>query len=142
MSDRSTGLEFRVPGTPVAQPRHRASCRGGFARIYLPKDHAVHEWKRAIHVCVEREIKKIGAIEGPVRLELLFSFEAKTRASMNQWRTKKPDIDNLAKAVMDALTDAGAWQDDSQVVCMHCAKVMGAASFVNVKVAPLDFRVD
>ena len=28
----------------------------------------------------------------------------------------KPDIDNLAKAVMDALTDAGAWRDDCQIV--------------------------
>jgi len=33
------------------------------------------------------------------------------------------DIDKLARACLDALTDAGIWKDDSQVVQLHALKV-------------------
>jgi Holliday junction resolvase RusA-like endonuclease len=36
--------------------------------------------------------------------------------------TKKPDIDNLLKAVMDALTDIKIWRDDSFVCLTHSSK--------------------
>ncbi|MCL2139963.1 MAG: RusA family crossover junction endodeoxyribonuclease [Treponema sp.] len=35
---------------------------------------------------------------------------------------KKPDLDNLLKAVMDALTAAGAWKDDAQVRSIKASK--------------------
>jgi Holliday junction resolvase RusA-like endonuclease len=34
----------------------------------------------------------------------------------------RPDTDNLVKAVMDALTDAGVWDDDTVVVNEGCRK--------------------
>lgn len=36
--------------------------------------------------------------------------------------TKKPDIDNLNKAVSDAITDIGLWEDDSQVYSISASK--------------------
>jgi len=32
------------------------------------------------------------------------------------------DIDNYAKAALDAVNDAGLWGDDKQVVCLHAIK--------------------
>lgn len=37
--------------------------------------------------------------------------------------TSKPDLDKLTRAVMDALTEAGAWRDDSQVIDLLASKV-------------------
>jgi Holliday junction resolvase RusA-like endonuclease len=36
--------------------------------------------------------------------------------------TKKPDLDNLAKSVLDALNGV-IYQDDSQIVSLHMTKV-------------------
>ena len=38
------------------------------------------------------------------------------------WVEKKPDLDNMAKAVMDALTAMGMWGDDKQVVVVNMLK--------------------
>lgn len=35
---------------------------------------------------------------------------------------KKPDVDKLARAVLDAVGSAGTWGDDAQVVGLHCTK--------------------
>ena len=37
--------------------------------------------------------------------------------------TVPPDIDKLCRAVLDALTDAGVWVDDSQVVDLGATKI-------------------
>ncbi len=42
------GIENVISVPNGAQPRHRVSARGGFARTYLPKKHPVHEYKRRI----------------------------------------------------------------------------------------------
>lgn len=36
--------------------------------------------------------------------------------------TSAPDLDKLARCVCDAITDAGLWRDDAQVIVLHCAK--------------------
>ena len=38
----------------------------------------------------------------------------------------KPDVDNGAGSVLDALTRAGAWRDDSQVVDLHVRREVAA----------------
>lgn len=45
--------------------------------------------------------------------------------------TKKPDIDNLVKAVLDGLNGL-AYQDDKQIVALEAAKGYGAAPLVQV----------
>ncbi len=47
---------------------------------------------------------------------------------------KKPDIDNLVKAVMDAMTFAGVWRDDSLVWNVHATKIY-AGKFPGVLIA-------
>jgi Holliday junction resolvase RusA-like endonuclease len=44
------------------------------------------------------------------------------KASAPAHPTTAPDIDKLARCVCDAITDAGLWRDDAQVVLLHCAK--------------------
>lgn len=108
---------LEVPGQPVPQPRPRVSTWGGRGRAYTPKDHAIHAYRQAIEL-----IAKGRRIDGPVRL----SVQAVFARPASHWRKHdlkddaprwpRADGDNLLKGVADALTDAGVWDDDDQVV--------------------------
>jgi Holliday junction resolvase RusA-like endonuclease len=50
--------------------------------------------------------------------------------------TNKKDCDNLAKAVLDALTQVGVWQDDGQVVTLVISKIYSAVPGVGVFIQP------
>lgn len=127
-----------VTGKPIAQPRHRATFRGGFAQMYLPSSHPVHAYKRDIVTAAQKVGGEI--IEGAVRLDLLFTFQQPKRRPM-QFKISKPDLDNLEKAVMDALTDAGVWIDDCQVVEKHSTKIYGHQDATSIFVTPLCFEL-
>jgi len=44
------------------------------------------------------------------------------------WPEVKPDLDKLVRALCDALTQCGAWGDDSQLVQLTATKVYAGAS--------------
>ena len=119
----SKSFTLTIPGPPVAQPRHRISTRGGFAKAYLPKDHPVHAFKQSIFLHSAGR----GLFTGPVEVSIVAWFpmpaswsKKKRREHEGRWHTQKPDADNIAKAVLDALSDH--WQDDCQVVILTVQK--------------------
>lgn len=59
------------------------------------------------------------------------------------WHTGKPDADNLAKAVLDALTQLGAfWRDDSQVARLAVRKGYSSTPGCTVAISSLDNQRD
>lgn len=50
---------------------------------------------------------------------------------------KKPDIDNIVKAVLDALNDV-AYRDDTQVVELHVRKLYSDRSRVEVRISRME----
>lgn len=112
-----------IPGPPVAQPRHRISTRGGYAKAYLPKDHPVHVFKKAIALQAAGYIHFAGAVE--VSIVAWFPMPSswskkKRREHEGRWHIQKPDGDNIAKAVLDALSEH--WADDCQVAILTVQK--------------------
>ena len=119
----SKSFTLSIPGTPVAQPRHRISTRGGFAKTYLPSEHPVHAFKQSIFLHSAGR----GLFTGPVEVSVVAWFpmpaswsKKKRRQHDLRWHTQKPDADNLAKAVLDALSQH--WNDDCQVCLLAVRK--------------------
>lgn len=92
--------------------------------MYTPKTKA-EPFKKAIQLCAIEQRK---GFDGPVRIDLEFFLHRpkahfgtgknseKLKATAPAYHLQKPDLDNLTKAVFDALTTAGIWGDDTQVV--------------------------
>lgn len=55
-------------------------------------------------------------IEGPVAITIHFQFDIKDKKKRGKWKTTRPDTDNMEKLLLDCMTKAGFWLDDSQVV--------------------------
>lgn len=119
--------QFTVLGLPKPQARPRAVSRGKFTKVYSPRT----EWKEAVKYAASKE--KPIAIEA-LQVSLEFYFDRpkshyrtgknadKLKDSAPKFHTKKPDVDNLAKAVLDACQDAGLFKDDSAVVVLTVEK--------------------
>ena len=113
-------IVFRVNLEPVAQPRQRHSFVNGIAHNYIPKNHPVTAYKKAVQLQAMACRPDNKLIDYPISLNLDFVFP---RPQKMIWKTKemvsipmasKPDFDNLAKSVCDALNGI-LWKDDSLI---------------------------
>ena len=127
-------ITFVVPGEPQGQGRPRFSTRGGYARAY-DTDRS-RDYKVRIKTAAIDQMLRQGDIEpmtGPLLISIMATEgvgKSKTKAFRvaalcgNVRPTKKPDIDNIVKAVMDALNGT-VYEDDRQVVSLQAWKVYG-----------------
>ena len=105
------------------------TARGGFARTYTPstvgkgddrRPHPIVEFKATVRMAAQ-EAYKGKPLNGPLKVDLTLIFP---RQKNKIWKTRpmpryrhiiKPDRDNVEKAILDALTNAGTFVDDCQV---------------------------
>jgi Holliday junction resolvase RusA-like endonuclease len=120
-------MKFVVYGKPVAKGRPRFSSRGGFVRSYSPESTVNYEnlVKLSFDTCEEKE-----KLEGQLgALLLVYCPIPKSTSKKNKELmlngdirpTTKPDLDNIAKAILDAL-NGRAFDDDKQVVSLTVEK--------------------
>ena len=126
-------LFTKIDITPVAKARPRVTMVGGRARAYTPKKSADYERHIAREWAHERQ-------SGAVRLDIVFGMPIPQSWSKKQQDaaasglilpSKKPDIDNLIKAVMDALNGV-AYDDDNQVIELSAKKVYAPEPYVAI----------
>ena len=130
-------LTFSVPGEPVPQPRPRVSTRGGFARAYVPAKHPVHAYRQAIAEAAGEA--GLVAQDEPLNVVIDFVFERpkshmrKSGVKADAPRLPRPDVDNLAKAVLDALQDVIG--DDTNVARLVVEKSYGQEARTTVRIS-------
>jgi Holliday junction resolvase RusA-like endonuclease len=124
----SNTIEITLAGDPAATPRLRFTKSG---RKYTPN--TADDWKHAIGVALLRTgwRRPPEPITCPFSVQVVCYFErpkslAKARPEALP-KGSKPDLDNLAKAVLDQCTDSGVWRDDAQVFDLHVIKLWAAA---------------
>lgn len=127
-AERSNMIDFTVwfpiEPTPKGRPRFTK-----FGNAYTPKKTQEYEKKIADyykqnpkHVKAEKDI--------PLAINLVFGMPIPKSTPKSRKdamvegilkHTKRPDVDNMAKAVLDALNGI-AWEDDSQIVRLSITK--------------------
>jgi len=124
--DTASPPTFRasIPGPPIGKGRPRASTRGGFVRLYTPPTTA--EWEGRAAVVLRDLWAGQAPLEGPVSVGILALFP---RPQRMVWKRKpmprepfckKPDLDNVCKAILDSAEKGGIIRDDKQVWSIDC----------------------
>ena len=140
-----------VRGLPAPQGSKRHV--GGGRMVEQSK--AVGPWREAVRAETQRGMDKadrlgIGPYTGPVQVKLEFRMtrpKSHYRTGRNAALLRngapgrpagKPDLDKLARAVLDGLTAGGAWKDDSQVVVLMAEKLYAAVPGCRIIVTDLE----
>lgn len=132
-----------VEGDPVGKGRPRASTIGGHARLYTPAK--TKNYEQMIKAEAAKAMAGHKPFEVPCLVELSIicaipaSYSKKKREACeagDMLPTKKPDADNVLKAVCDAFNDV-VWRDDVLATDFIIRKRFGANPCVSVRVTPL-----
>lgn len=129
-------VEFMVLGAPQGKERPRAAKLRDRTIVYTPKK--TKDYEREIATAYRTQCR--GMFSGAVAIEIHAYYEIPKSASRKrvldmvsdrERPTKKPDGDNIAKAVCDALNGV-AYKDDSQVVDLTVRKYYSKFPHVQV----------
>lgn len=138
--------DFVVEGKPVGKGRPRFKRVGNFVQTYTPANTA--EYERLVKL---RFQNAGGAItDKPVKIEIVACFappksaRKKDKIEMLANRIlpeKKPDVDNIAKIILDALNQV-AYKDDAQVIELFVKKRYAAEAKVFVHIEEIEIAGD
>lgn len=123
----SAAIYFVVYGQPQGKGRPRASSRGGFVRMYTPA--ATLAYEQQIARLAEIARGEFPVLQTPMSLRVVahhpipisWSKKKQQLALAGELVPGKPDLDNVAKAVLDALNGV-IYVDDKQVVRLVAEK--------------------
>ena len=106
-----------VHGTPAPQGSKRHVGRG----VMVESSNKVKPWREAVKWAAIEALVGRG-LDGPVTVEVDFYFVHPKTGKRRPTHSVKPDIDKLLRSTFDALTDAGAFEDDSRIVSVQARK--------------------
>jgi Holliday junction resolvase RusA-like endonuclease len=124
----SATVYFVVYGNPVGKGRPRATSRGGFVRMYT--DAKTLGFESAVADEARIAMREWQAFNTPMQMQLSAyypipkSWSKKKRQMAMDGEIHpqvKPDLDNVMKAVLDAMNGV-VYVDDSQVINMVATK--------------------
>jgi len=131
---------FEVSGNPKGKGRPRFARRGNFVKTYT--DSKTADYEAQIREAATRAMGSTEPLETPTSVYLYIRIPVPASASKTAKKamlsggvrpTKKPDIDNIAKAYLDSMNGI-VYLDDTQVISLHCTKVYSVEPGVNIMV--------
>ncbi|WP_317723329.1 RusA family crossover junction endodeoxyribonuclease [Clostridium tetani] len=121
-------MKLIIPGEPKGKARPRMSTKTG--RAYTPEQTVQYEnWVKTCYALCNDKNKLEGTIKAEIKayMSIPKSTSKKKRQEMLEGKirpTKKPDVDNMAKIILDSLNKL-AFDDDKQVVDCSIEKWYG-----------------
>lgn len=132
-------LEFTVFGKPQPQGSSRAFVTRGGRAVVTSDNPNLKDWRQQVGMAAQAAPGYAGAlIEGPVRVSAAFHLSRpKSRPKREQQPDRKPDLDKLARALLDGITGV-VIRDDAQVCRLEVTKL-----YADYETAPrADIRVE
>jgi len=130
---------------PKAQMRARARKRGKFITMYKHENQIENE-KIIKHLLKKYAPKE--PLKGVLKMQVFCYMPIPSGTSKKKlelirskpvYHTKKPDIDNLLKNILDCMTSLKFWKDDSQVSIVEGYKVYSDSPRWEIDLSETDF---
>jgi len=133
-------VTFCVEGTPIGKGRPKFARRGNFVSAYTPTK--TRDYESIIAQAAKNAMLFAEPLKTPVAAYIYVTVPVPT--SYPKWRKemclkgfqrpcKRPDLDNILKAYLDAMNGI-VYDDDTQVVSLHSTKVYGTEGRVEVMI--------
>jgi len=129
-------ITFSVDGEPVPQPRAKVTIRGKNPHAYVKAKHPIHAYRKALQLAaVDAGLRPTTAT---VEVVIVAAF-VRPKSHLNKKGLKPtapavplPDVDNVAKAVLDAI--GPVLGNDKQVRRLVIEKCYGTEARTTVRV--------
>ena len=130
--------EFEVIGDIKGKARPRVNTYTGTA--YTPT--GTKDYENLIKQYFKVKYPRYEALDGRVAIKIIAYFEVTKNTTKKDKKlieegllspTKKPDIDNIVKIILDALNKM-AFKDDNQITKLEVEKLYGSEEKIVVKV--------
>ena len=114
-----TTIAFTVPGKPAPQGSKRHVGRG----MMVESSKELGPWRERVALCAHNAMCGRSLLDGAVRVRLDLTLPRPKSAPKRSTppAVKRPDVDKLARAILDAITGIIV-RDDSQIVDLHATK--------------------
>lgn len=131
VAGHAANLLLFIDGKPVPKGRPRSRITNGarpYVHVYTPPTTAT--WETHIETCVRTQIRELNCRDlvlpfaGRVLMDVRFNFRRPKSTPLTVlWPTKsRSDVDNLVKAILDAVQNAGVMVNDCLVTDLNIRK--------------------
>lgn len=136
-------LDFKIYGEIKSNKRPRATMRGGYAKVYQPKENVIYQNKVAL--AFKEKYPNVYFEKEPLVVYITAYFKYPSNFTALQKElvmldlldcTKHKDVDNIAKNILDGLNKV-AYADDKQIVSLNIVKRYSDKEYVNVCIDPI-----
>lgn len=130
--------EFEVPGEIIGKARPRLNSYT--CQVYTPPK--TKDYELLVKQYFKIKYPRYKALEGRVAVKIVAYFKIPKSATKKDKEliaegkispTKKPDIDNIVKIILDAMNKVG-FKDDNQITKIEVEKVYGEEEKIYVKI--------
>ena len=125
-------IKFQINARPQPKERSRSTRSG---HHYTPRRTVNFELTVAAEFRAQHPDHK--PLEGPIELEVFIDYARPKTVKKGYWHTGRGDIDNIVKAISDALNGV-AWKDDRQVAVLHGYKTWADKDKIEVNILLLE----
>jgi Holliday junction resolvase RusA-like endonuclease len=114
-----TRFAVYVPGKASPQGSKKGFVINGRA-VLVDASGGNKAWRKLVTETIQSS-KDYIRLDGAINVSLMFAME-QAKSNKKPKMTQKPDIDKLARSVLDAMTDSFLIEDDSRIVHLTVTK--------------------
>ena len=136
-------MQFFLPMKPPTVTHHakelRAFMKDGKPKAVLHDSAELKDARAKVHAALAPH-RPAQPLQGAVRLLAWWCFPLEGTHRDGEYKTSRPDNDNLQKALKDCMTSLGFWKDDAQVASELVEKYWSAVPGIFIKITDLEAK--